>query len=121
LKGVHHSAVAAGIAAEAAGRQGKFWEMHDLLFEKQSEWANKKNSKDDFVSYASFLGLDLEKFKQDSENSELKGKVSEAYPNGLDLGLNSTPTFFINGQMITPSNLDEFRNIISNALGSQTE
>jgi len=115
----HPQARPAAYAAEAAGGQGKFWEMHDLIFENQSAWSNKRNASEIFEGYASQLGLDMEKFRVDVDSDDLKDKVSNDYKSGIASGVNSTPTFFLNGrQLQNPRSYDEFRNIIINAFSN---
>jgi protein-disulfide isomerase len=95
---IHKNAVDAAIAAEAAGRQRKFFEMHDLIFDNQAEWAEEKNTEDFFLRYAEEIELDLEKFRQDLNDKKLEEKVKRDFADGNALGVRSTPTFFINGQ-----------------------
>jgi protein-disulfide isomerase len=118
LSSIHPNAKAAAWAAEAAGKQGKFWEMHDLIFENQNEWKDKKNVEEIFVNYAEKLNLNIDQFRADFSSKEIRQKVEDSYKNALRLGLNSTPTFFINGKKITnPRNYEDFKNIIINAIG----
>ncbi len=109
----HQNAKPAAYAAEVAGRQGKFWEMHDAIFDGQKEWENARNADEIFVNYAQKLNLNIAQFNADIASKEIKKKVDEAYNNAIRLGLNSTPTFFLNGKKISnPRNYEEFRNII---------
>jgi|SRR3989344_7176991 len=118
LIGIHQNAEFAARAAEAASKQDKFWEMHDLLFEKQDEWAKAVNVSPVFESYATLLGLDLEQFRADWQSSEVKNLVKAERTHALKIGLQGTPTFFINGKQIqNPSSLEAFRLIIKSALG----
>lgn len=101
----HPNALAAAAAAEAAGEQGKFWEMHDKLFENQmpagmGSWnnASAETRQDFFEQYASEIGLNMEKFRQDIQSEEIAQKISFDRALGRRVGVNSTPTFFINGQ-----------------------
>ncbi|OGL89343.1 hypothetical protein A3I45_02815 [Candidatus Uhrbacteria bacterium RIFCSPLOWO2_02_FULL_53_10] len=100
LRSIHENAQIAGQAAEAAGMQGKFWEMHDLLFENQSEWSTGVGQKATFVRYAEELGLDVERFKDDLTSNAAQGAVNRGYVSAIQAGVNSTPTFFLNGQQI---------------------
>ena len=118
LIGIHQNAEFAARAAEAASKQDKFWEMHDLLFEKQDEWAKAVNVSPVFESYATLLGLDLEQFRADWQSSEVKNLVKAERTHALKIGLQGTPTFFINGKQIqNPSSLEAFRLIIKSAFG----
>jgi protein-disulfide isomerase len=113
LVSIHPNAKPAAYAAEAAGRQGKFWEMHDLIFDNQNEWKDKRNVEEIFISYAQKLNLNIDQFKTDFNSKEIKEKVDGAYRNAIKLGLNSTPTFFLNGKKITnPRNYEDFKNLI---------
>lgn len=113
----HQNAKPAAYAAEAAGRQEKFWEMHDLIFDNQKNWKDKRNADEVFINYAQTLNLNLDQFKTDFNSKEVRKKVEGAYQNGLQLGLNSTPTFFLNGKKISnPRNYEDFRNIILQAI-----
>ena len=80
-------------AAEAAGAQGKFWEMHDLLFEHQDALED-----DDLLAYAAELGLDLDRFQLDLARARPRRRVREDFMSGVRSGVNGTPTFFINGR-----------------------
>jgi protein-disulfide isomerase len=88
----HPHAEQAAEAAEAAGAQGKFWEMHDLLYEKQ-----RRLGDDDLRSYGVQLGLDLEAFERDLAEHVHAARVREDFMSGVRSGVNGTPTFYING------------------------
>jgi len=113
LSSIHPNAKFAAYAAEAAGKQGKFWEMHDLIFINQSEWSDKKNVYEIFIRYAQSLNLNIDQFKKDFSSKEIKQKIENSYKNALKLGLDSTPTFFLNGKKIAnPRNYEDFKNLI---------
>lgn len=113
LRSVHKNANIAAQAAEAAGIQGKFWEMHDVLFEKQEDWSQEANPIDKFIEYATGLGINKEQFRSDISSDVVKRKVDESYQAGLALKLNSTPTFFLNGEKIqNPANYDQFKSLV---------
>ena len=106
-------------AAEAVGLQGKFWEMHDVIFENQKEWSEKPKTqaKELFTGYARELGLDMERFAVDWESKEIADKISNAQAEATRLKLNGTPTFFLNGKLISnPTSLDKFRELLNTAL-----
>jgi len=117
LKQTHRNAEPAAFAAEAAGKQGKFWEMHDLIFEGQENWSEKRNAKDTFVEYAKSLDLDMEKFQTDVKSKEIKNKVRNDYSSGIKAGVNSTPTLFLNGKKLrNPRDYEELKKLVEDAL-----
>lgn len=114
----HANAKPAAQAAEAAGKQGKFWEMHNMLFDNQKNWAESNTGAQIFEGYAQLLGLDMEKFKADYNSGEAKTKIEADYQSGAN-EIDGTPTFFLNNQKIqNPLNYDEFRSIIQQAGGA---
>ena len=120
LIGLHTNAEFAARAAEAAKKQGKFWEMHDLLFEKQNEWAKEANIGLMFESYAKLLGISVEQFKTDFASKEVKDFVKAQRIHAIKSGLQGTPTFFVNGKQIqNPTSVEAFRVIIKDALANQ--
>lgn len=102
----HDKAALSAQAAEAAGRQGKFWEMHDLLFAQQNDWAAR--TPDDFkawvIEQAVKLGLDKARFSQDLVSKEIVDFVQAAWDHGMAINLVSTPTLLVDGQL-WPNNL----------------
>lgn len=114
LSQIHTNADPAARAAEAAGKQGKFWEMHDLLFERQKEWSSDRNASGTFAAYAGMLGLDTNRFISDFNSPEVIERVRSDYQGGFRAGIAGTPTFFLNGKKIqNPRSYDEFKKIIS--------
>ncbi len=105
LRSIHPNAQIAAQASEAAGMQGKFWEMHDLLFEKQSEWSRALNPKKVFNEYAVELGLNPDRFDFDLDSEEVKEKVNSDAEEAQALGFSGTPSFTVNGEV---SSFDEF-------------
>jgi len=105
LTRAHANALVAAHAAEAAGLQGKFWEMHDRLFRNQNSWAKDANPRAIFETYAAALGLDLERFKRDMNNAEVDARIVADHERGQSLGVTSTPTFFLNGRELSPEKL----------------
>lgn len=97
LDTIHKNALSSAYAAEAAGLQEKYFEMSDLIFEKQTEWSELKDPKKFFVSLAKSLKLNEEKFKTDMESSEVKKKVQEDKESGVQANVNSTASFYLNG------------------------
>jgi len=92
LAEAHPHAQIAAQAAEAAGAQGRFWEMHDMIFEHQDALEVK-----DLLGYAASLGLDAEQIARDLEAGTYVKRVKEDFRSGVKSGVNGTPTFFVNG------------------------
>jgi protein-disulfide isomerase len=90
---IHAYSVRAAIAAEAAGEQGRFWEMHDHLFENQHSLEYE-----DLEQHADALGLDVPRFMRDIKEPRLRAKVEAGRASALESGLSSTPSFFLNGE-----------------------
>lgn len=103
LSTIHPNARAASAAAEAAGLQGKFWEMHDRLFANQNDWASLSGSTrtEMFTNYAVSLGLDREKFLQDLESDSISRKINYDLALGKKDGVTGTPAIFVNGKEVT--------------------
>ena len=111
----HKNARPAAYAAEAAGRQGKFWEMHDMIFENQLSWSKSSpgEAEDTFGTYAEKLGLNMEQFKTDRESDEVEEKVDNDYKSGTSSGVPGTPAFFVNGKKLpNPRSYEEFKQLI---------
>ncbi len=92
----HAKAPAAHAAAEAAYRQGKFWEMHDKIFEKQREMSPQK-----YEEYAAEIGLDIEQFKRDIGSAEVKRRIAADTQDAKKVGATGTPAFFVNGRFLS--------------------
>jgi protein-disulfide isomerase len=102
LSDIHSHALPAALAAEAADRQGKFWEMHDLIFENQRTLAH-----DNLIAFAESLDLDIERFSSDMQSPELSERIREDFMSVVRSGVNGTPSFFIDGQRyIGPAEFD---------------
>ncbi|MDQ6861465.1 MAG: DsbA family protein, partial [Verrucomicrobiota bacterium] len=104
---VHNHAAEAARAAEAAGLQGKFWEMHDLLFRNQALWSKDPDAKLSFMNYAEEIGINLERFERDYDGDEPRARISTDQARGTALGVTSTPTLFINNQPLPPASMNE--------------
>jgi protein-disulfide isomerase len=115
---MHEHAREAALAAEAAGLQGRFWEMHDVLYREQDAWSKAPNVRELFESYAGTIGLDLDKFKKDMDSEQTSARVDADRQRGESLGIQTTPTMFINNQPIDPKdrNPDGIRAEINAAL-----
>jgi protein-disulfide isomerase len=102
LTTIHPNALAGASAAEAAGLQDKFWEMHDMLYENQTEWSSLDSTKrtDQFALYAARLGLDTAKFKKDLNSKKVSQKIKRDQALGKKIGASSTPTLVLNGETL---------------------
>jgi protein-disulfide isomerase len=89
---IHNHARDAALAAEAAGLQGRYWEMHDLLYREQVVWSKADNARELFNAYAGTLGLDLDQFKKDGDGEKTRARVDSDHERGNSLGVKSTPT-----------------------------
>ena len=119
LTQIHQNALLSAKASEAAALQGKFWEMHDILYDKQTEWSGSLNARDMFVGYATTLGLDAEKFSTDLNNASIEEKIIAEYKEGVSLGVQGTPTFFLDGKKLdNPGSVDAFNKLIKEAAAS---
>lgn len=105
--------------AEAAARQGKFFEMHDKIFEGQKIWETATKPQEYFDGYANEIGLDMSKLKSDRENPDIAATINADLEEVKKLGGTGTPTFALNGKMIeTPENSTEaFYTLLDKALG----
>lgn len=116
---MHKYARLAAEAFEAAGEQGKAWEMYDLLFKNQATWSGSSSPKEVFIEYAKQLSLDEEQFTQALETSKNNTKINADISDGENAGVNSTPTFFLNGKKLEGSpSRDELVALIKKELKS---
>lgn len=113
LDAAHPHAREAAYAAEAAGKQGKFFEMHDLLFENQNSWSGESNPVETFIGYAKQLELNEEQFKKDMESKEIQDRVQNDFLLGSEANVQGTPTFFLNGRRLSnPGTIEEFKQML---------
>ena len=103
----HVHARPAALAAEAAGLQGKFWEMHDLLYQNRATWATAPSLRPFVEGYAQTLGLDLARFTKDLDSEQTKARVEADRDRANSLGVDRTPTVFINNKLLPASSLAE--------------
>ncbi len=101
LSQIHANARAAANAAVAAGKQGKFWEMHNLLYENQPAWSEAPDLTPIAVNFARQLGLDIARFAQDMNGNAVSAEVFGDYQRGISMGVTGTPTIFLDGQQLT--------------------
>lgn len=105
LTRIHKNALAAAQAATAAKLQGKFWEMHNLLYESQELWSDVDDFRPILKNFALQLKLSIEQFETDFDSVKVKAAVAEDVQRGEAMGVNGTPTLFINGRLVDSENL----------------
>ncbi len=112
---IHDKANVSAYAAEAAGKQGKFWEMQNILFDNQRTWSVSNDIlKEYFIKYAKDLELDIDQFIKDFESQEVRSRVAQDLREAEQMGVNSTPTFFLNGQKVSVNSYTEFKTLLKN-------
>jgi protein-disulfide isomerase len=110
---IHAHAMTASMAVEAAGEQGKYWEMHDLVLELQPEWSQRANPESEFISMAGRLGLDSNRFMQDMRSLVLQDRILKDVVAAREGNIQGVPAFFLNGKHIQPrQSVDDFARII---------
>jgi protein-disulfide isomerase len=107
LVSIHSNAMGAAQAAVAAGKQGKFWEMHDLLFANQRALQTDK-----LKDYAKDLRLDVAKFEADMSSDEVKSVIRDDMGLSQKVGVRGTPTIFVNGKLVENRSVDGFKQMI---------
>lgn len=118
---VHQHALSAASAAEAAGLQGKFWEMHHMLYDNQKSWHEQFDVRPTFEGFAKQIGIDVERFKRDLNGDVVARRITEDGKRARSLNVSGTPTVFMNGrEMEFPIiiNEDKFRDAIKNEIKS---
>jgi protein-disulfide isomerase len=122
LTTVHQFALQGADAVEAAGMQGKYWEMHDQLYATQQQWSVLSNPDNFFAQTAHQVGVpDIAKWKSDYKSSAVSKLINQDEQYALSLGLDQTPTFYLNGQQVTtpPASYSDLANLINSKLGAQ--
>ena len=105
---IHDKAKISAYVAEAAGIQGKFWEMSDLLFDNQQSWSASNDPQNEFfLKYATELKLNIDQFKNDLNSAVVKDRVNSDLKEAEQIGVDSTPTFFLNGQKVDVNSYQE--------------
>ena len=119
----HEHAREAALAAEAAGLQGKFWEMHDTLYREQETWTKAPNVRELFESYAGTIGLNVDQFKKDVDGDKARERVDSDRALADFLGVKATPTLFINNRPVDPKdkNPEGVRAAINAALNEKSQ
>ncbi|MFA6081538.1 MAG: thioredoxin domain-containing protein [Patescibacteria group bacterium] len=110
---IHDKAYLSAYAAEAAGLQGKFWEMSDLLFANQQTWSISNDPlKEYFLKYAEDLKLNVDQFSKDINSNKVKDRINQDLLEAGQIGIDSTPTFFLNGKKVDVSSFDELKTLL---------
>jgi protein-disulfide isomerase len=114
----HNHSVEAAQASEAAALQGKFWQMYDLLYERQDEWSENADARKVFVEYAKNLNLDVEKFLRDMNAPEIKARIEADKKRGDSIDIQGTPTVFINGREVPSDSMttEGIKSLINEAI-----
>jgi len=108
---MHSNALPASRAALAAGKQGKFWEMHDKLFANQ-----RTLTPENIKQFAQDIGLDMAKFEQDTAAAEVQQQITEEIQQGAKAGVNGTPSLFLNGKKVNNRSVDGIKQMVDQAL-----
>jgi len=127
LTQIHPNAFAAHRASVAAANQEMFWEMHDLLYERQTSW-NRQNAgldtaqaTDVIVSFAEELNLDIDKFREDIESEDTFNFIDSHLDSGAQLNVTGTPTIYLNGELVAERSFEELSAIIDGILSNDSE
>ena len=120
LMSIHPYAVPAARAAEAAAQQGKFWEMHDKLFENQTLWSQSANPQLAFNQYAEEIGLDMDLYKTHLNASVINDAIRQSFANAQSKGYTGTPTFELNGERVQFSSYQELIDQVAAAVAAAT-
>ncbi len=118
---IHPNAMVAHRAAEAAGRQDKFWEMYSLLYTRQQNWVDSSNPTTIMDDYATELGLNIDKFKSDFSSADVNDAISADIKLAQEAGANGTPTFVLDGKKLDtlPQDLAAFSKLIDEAIANK--
>jgi protein-disulfide isomerase len=114
---LHFNSERAARAVEAAARQGAFEEMYQQMYDTATQWGHSQDPADEtFIGFAEDLGLDAEQFRADYEDPAIAAKVARDQEDGTELGVEGTPTFFVDGERIQPQTYDDFTEALDAAL-----
>ena len=121
LVAIHDKAYDAARAVEAAGKQGKFWEMHDRVFDNQETWVKDPKYMERFAEYAATIGIVVEQWQADVSDQGVEAKIQTDRQSGDRLGVTGTPSFFVNGGKIElPGSLEKFMEVINGVAAKVT-
>lgn len=121
LTQIHRNAFNSARAAEAADKQGKYWEMHDILYENQQTWSVASDPTSYFIEYAKQLGLNTDTFQKDMTSQEVTDKINADVSEVQKLGATGTPTFVLNGKKLDtlPRDVAGFNKLLDEALAAK--
>jgi len=117
---VHKEAIAAAMAANCAGDQGRYWEMHDKLFENQTNWNKAENINELLIGYAKELGINSTLFSQCMESDKYLEEIQKDKEEGISYGVFGTPTLFLNGKILRgglPQSYEAFQDLLEREYG----
>lgn len=115
----HTNAMNAAVAVQSAANQGQFEAMYKMMYETQTEWGESQDSKAElFRTYAEDIGLDLAQYDEDVADPATQARVEQDFNDGVELGVEGTPTFFLNGEIIQPRSAQDFKRLIDDALAA---
>ena len=113
----HFNAERAARAVESAARQGELEAMYDKMYETQSTWGEAQEPHDDlFRSFAEEIGLDMDQYDEDYASQEVKERISRDVADGSSLGVQGTPTFYLDGELFQPQSAEDFSTALDEAL-----
>ena len=116
LRTIHPNAQSAHLAAEAAAKQDKFFEMYDLIYQTQNQWSSASNVSEIFESFAEQLELDMDQYKEDVRDSLTNTKINSDIKSGSEIGVTGTPSFFLNGEKVelqdAPTTVDGWQELL---------
>ena len=119
---MHQFARDAALAAEAAGLQGRYWEMHDMLFREQAVWSSATDAGMLFDTYAETLGLDLNRFRNDVKSNKVRERIESDQARARSLGVKTAPTLFVDKREMGPNDRtpEGVRRLVDEALKAKT-
>lgn len=116
LETIHKNAMLAAKYAEAAAKQNKFWQMHDKLYESQSEWSEQVDPSGKFAEYASTLGINASQLKTDATAAAVTALIQRDMQDGNTVGITGTPTFYVAGKQVASNDYNSLKAAIDAAL-----
>ena len=112
LEAIHKNAMIAAKYAQASSKQNKFWEMHNKLYESQTEWSDLSDPKDKFAEYAKELGMNADQLQKDAAEQAVADYIQRDIDDGTSLGVTGTPTFFVDGKQVAKNDYESLKTAI---------